>query len=146
MRPLVVTLLLAFPAVAAPVPKALKAKATMDGVWEWVEFNGNDGKMQYAIKKPTYWRIEGDRISVSKPSLEEVRAAELKNTIRVRDEQQPHLRTYDTGIVGTTYSAVMELDGDTLRWCFAIDSKQTVTECKPAGGVYYYVFQRVKDK
>ena len=44
------------------------------------------------------------------------------------------------------YSAVVELDGNTLRWCYATDSTVTITECKPANGVYYYVFERVKEK
>lgn len=144
MRPLTVLLLLAVPAWAAPVPKALKKAVTADGVWEWVEFNGSDGKMQYTIPKPMYRRIDGDRISIGKSSVEEVLREELKHTIGVRDEQQPHLRTFDAG--GVKYSAVLQLDGDTLRWCYALDPKATITECKPANGVYYYVFERVKDK
>jgi len=143
MRPLFVLLLFALPAVAAPVPKALKAKPTMDGVWEWVEFNGSDGTMKFTIPKPTFRRIDGDRISLGKPSVEEVLREELRQTLHVRDEQQPHLRTYDTG--GVKYSSVVELDGDTLRWCFSLDPKATITECKPANGVYYYVFKRVTD-
>ena len=144
MRPLFVLLLLVVPVVAAPVPTAVKKAATADGVWEWVEFNGNDGKLQYAIQKPSYWRIEGDRISTGKPSVEEVLREELKHTLRVRDEKQQNLRTFDIGVV--KYSAVVELDGDTLRWCYATDSTVTITECKPANGVYYYVFERVKEK
>lgn len=144
MRPLVVLLLFALPVLAAPVPKALKAKATMDGVWEWVEFNGNDGQMRYTIPKPTYRRIDGDRISIGKQSVEELAREESRHTLHIRDENQPHLRTYDTG--GSKYSAVVELDGDTLRWCFALDPSVTITECKPANGVYYYVFKRVKEE
>jgi hypothetical protein len=143
MRPLFALLLFALPAFAAPVPKALKAKPTADGVWEWVEFNGNDGKMQYAIQKPMYWRIEGDGISTGMKSVEELLAKPLTHTMKVRDEKQPHLRTFDTGV---KYSAVMELDGDTLRWCYANDQNKTITECKPADGVYYYVFKRVAEK
>lgn len=143
MRSLVALLLFTLPVVAAPVPKALKAKATMDGVWEWVEFNGNDGQMKYTIQKPNYWRVEGDRISIARQSVEELYQNPLTHTIRIRDEQQPHLRTYDSG--DTKYSAVVELDGDTLRLAYATDTTKTITECKPADGVYYYVFQRVKD-
>jgi len=142
MRPLIVLLLFAVPAVAAPVPKTLKKAATADGVWEWVEFNGNDGKMGYNIPKPTYWRIEGDLISTGKRTVDELFSTPLTHTMTVRDGQQPNLRTFDTG--GTKYSAAMELDGDTLRWCYATDPKQTITECKPANGVYYYVFKRMK--
>ncbi len=143
MRPLFVLLLFALPVVAAPVPKALKKTATEDGVWEWVEFNGHNGAMKYTIPKPMYRRIDGDRMSIGKSSVEEVLREELKHTIRARDEKQPNLRTYDTG--GVQYSAVLELDGDTLRWCYALDLKATITECKPANGVYYYEFKRVKE-
>ncbi len=144
MRPLFVLLLLALPVFAAPVPKALKKAATADGVWEWVEFNGSDGTMKYTIPKPTFRRIDGDRISFGKPSVEEVLREELTQTLHVRDEQQPHLRTYDTG--GVKYSSVVELDGDTLRWCYSLDLNATITECKPAAGVYYYEFKRVTPK
>ena len=142
MRPLFVLLLFALPAVAAPVPKALKAKPTADGVWEWAEFNGNDGKMGYTIQKPTYWRIDGERISIGKRSVDELYSEPLPHVLRPRDEEQPHLRTYDIG--GAKHSAVMELDGDTLRLAYALDTNATITECKPANGVYFYVFKRVK--
>jgi hypothetical protein len=144
MRPIVTLLLFALPAFAAPVPKALKAKPTMDGVWEWVEFNGDNGTMEYVIPKPTYRRIEGDRISTGKRSIDDLFREPLILSLQVRDEQQPHLRTYDTG--GVKYSSVVELDGDTLRWCYALDLKATITECKPAKGVYYYEFKRVKEE
>ena len=143
MRPLVLLLLFALPLFAAPVPKAVKAKpSTEDGVWEWVEFNGNDGKMQYSIQKPTYWRIEGGRMSVGKRSVDELFREPLPHTVSVRDERQPNLRTHDTG--GAKHSAVLEVDGDTLRFAYAVDTTKAITECKPADGVYYYVFQRVK--
>jgi hypothetical protein len=137
-------LLSAVPALAAPVPKALKAKATTDGIWEWVGFNGHDGRINYAIPKPSYKRIAGDRISGFKRSPADLTDESLAHHIRVRDDQQPNLRTYD--IDGAKYSAVVELDGDTLRLAYATDPQQAITECKPAAGVYYYEFKRVKDE
>jgi len=41
---------------------------------------------------------------------------------------------------------VYEVDGDELRQAFARDHTQSLTECKPAQGVYYFVFRRVKDE
>jgi len=143
MRPLATLLLFAVPVFAAPVPKAVKAKPTMDGVWEWVEFNGHDGTMKYTIQKPTYRRIDGDRISIGKRTIEELFREEPAHILRIRDEKLPHLRTLEVGEV--KYSAVVELDGDTLRWCYALDTNVTITECKPANGVYYYLFKRVKE-
>lgn len=143
--PLAALLVFVLPAVAAPVPKALKAKPTMDGVWEWVEFSGNNGTIRYAILKPSYWRIEGDRISTAKRTVEDVKLDPLLGSLQIRDEKRPNLRTFQNS-GGGSFPAVVELDGDTLRWCFASDGTTPITECKPQPGVYFYVFERVKEK
>lgn len=149
MRTLVTLLSLAAavhaaPVLAAPVPKAVKKMPTMDGIWEWVEININDGKDEYEVPKPSYWRIVGDRMAVHKRTVEEAMIAEPRARFEILDEKQPHLRTYHNSS-GGTHPAVVNLDGDTLRWCFASDPEQVVTECKPADGVYYYVFKRVRN-
>ena len=141
---LVFLLLLVAPVVAAPVPKAVKKQATADGVWRVTEFNGHNGKIQ-ANAVGYYWMVAGDRMSNGKRTPEELSATDLPTTFRVRDADNPHLRE----MVVTTnvkFSSVFVLDGDTLRWAYATDPTQTITECRPADGVYYYVLERVKEK
>lgn len=142
MRALVAVLILAAVAVAAPVPKGVKAKPSADGIWELVEFDGDNGKVPPPPQQPSYRRIVGERMSTGNSSIKQLLSEEPEFTLRVRDPDRPHLRTLQTAW-STEHSAVMELDGDTLRWAYARDPAQTITECKPSGGVYYYVFKRV---
>jgi hypothetical protein len=44
------------------------------------------------------------------------------------------------------WPAVYELDGDTLRACYATDGRKELSECRPGQGIQSYVFERVKDE
>ena len=128
--------------VAAPVPKAVKSRPTADGVWELVEFDGDNGRVK--MTAPSYWMIEGDRISIGKYQLAELSRDDLRDHLTVRDPDRPELRHYFNPPDGQKRSAVLVLEGDTLRFAFDTSFTLTLIECTPGPHVYYYVFRRVK--
>jgi uncharacterized protein (TIGR03067 family) len=143
----VVAMTLAAPLFAAPVPKAIKAKpaATADGVWECVEVNC-DGRSEEVADSNRYWRVEGNRMSSGRATLEAVSRpiSELRPcTLRIDDPARPTRRTM-MAPDGREYPTLFELDGDTLRMAASVDGP--ITECKPGLSVGYYVLQRVADK
>ena len=144
MRAAVLLLLVALPVLAAPVPKSLKGAPTLDGVWQVVEYNGMNGQRP-AQAEGTYWRVEGESFGGGEDSIKKLTSDNLPHLLRIPDPKKPHLREYHL-FGGEKYSAVVDLDGDTLRFAWAPDATKTISECKPADDMYYYVFRRVKDK
>ena len=131
--------------LAAPVPKSLK-KPTADGLWQLVEYssNGQSPPADAAEWRVKYWRVEGDRMTQGNVTLDEARKTTQMFTLRVRDPDHPHLRemAWDDNDRGA--SAVFELRGGRLVFCVANNDRTVVTEGKPAQGVYYHEFERVK--
>ena len=138
MRSLVALLLFTLPAVAAPVPKALrKPMASPDGTWYLVEFH-SDGQVG-AVKQVTRdWVIAGEHIFPGR-TVEPAHGDKGPPNFTLIDESRPHLRKW------SNHPAAYEVSGDTLRACYAHDGRKELTECKPQRGVYYYVFERVKE-
>lgn len=135
MRTLVALLLVAFPAVAAPVPKSLKPKpvTSPDGVWYLVDFD-SDGTGGSAQNMARDWVIENEWIYVDTKQPNPGSGS----SFNVRDPAKPNERMWGTR------PAVFEVDGDTLRACYAHDGRKELTECKPGQGIHYYVFTRAK--
>lgn len=129
-------------ASAAPVPKSIKRKkaASPDGTWKLVEFwsNGNKGTAQGMTP---IWVLEGEAFYVG-PKQE---GSYWQLTIP--DPDKPTLRRFAPGrnTATTPYQAAVEVDGDTLKFCYASDTSVAVTECSPNKNVHYYVFTRVTD-
>lgn len=147
MRPLVILLFAAASLPAAPVPKSLKKPPSADGVWEFVEYN-SDGRSRDVPERARYWRIDGERMSNGRATLAEIAKpmSELHPfTLRIDDPAQPTRRTMLTAD-GNTFPAVVELDGDTLRWVWSTDPAKSTIECKPGLDMEYSVFRRVKEK
>lgn len=127
---------------AAPVPKSIKRKKSdsPDGTWKLVEFwsNGNQGTAQGMTP---IWVLEGEAFYVG-PKQE---GSYWQLTIP--DPDKPNLRRFAPGRNSSTtpYQAAVEVDGDTLKFCYASDTSVAVTECSPHQNVHYYVFTRVTD-
>jgi hypothetical protein len=137
MRPLIALLLFALPVLAAPVPKALKKNNSPDGHWYLKEFNG-DGKPDTTLNGfRRHVLIEGERYSCAAAGRPD--GSDSTNWT-IRDPEKPHLRTWGK------MPAVYEVEGDTLRCCYAHDGRPELTECKPGQGIHYYVYERVKEK
>ena len=146
MRAALLLVLLGGTLTAAPVPKALKAKpATADGVWVLVELN-NDGRDTPIPDHMRYCQVDGEQVLSGRNLSAETGCPDGDLgvfSLRGRDPDRPALRTLVIDS-GWTYPAVLDLDGDTLRWAFSTDRERAITECKPGMEVSYYVFQRVK--
>ena len=137
MRPLIALLMFALPAVAAPVPKALKKPQNPDGGWLVVAFSQDGAELAEPKSMVREWHIAGEHRS-NGSVLEPAHHAKGTPNFTVIDPDKPHLRKWGT------MPAVFEVDGDTLRACYAHDGRTELTECKPQMGVHYYVFTRAK--
>jgi len=129
-------------AVAAPVPKAIKGKkgGSPDGTWKLVEFWSN-GKQGTAQGMTPVWVLEGEAFYVG-PKQES-----SYWQLTIPDPDKPSLRRFSQGRTSTPtpYHAAIEVDGDTLKFCYASDTSVAVTECTPNQNVHYYVFKRLTD-
>jgi hypothetical protein len=126
-------------AAAAPVPKGLKARpaGSPDGYWYLVELTLDGVTSTSWEGTARHTLIEGERYSCGVRGRPDGRDAA---SIPVRDPDRPHLRRWGE------HPAVFEVDGDTLRACYAYDGRAELSECKPGKGIHYYVFERVKDE
>ncbi len=132
-------LLLLGPVVsAAPVPKSLKAKAASpDGTWKLVEFwsTGNKGNTQGMT---AVWVLDGESFYVGPKN--ESNFWQLTTP----DPAKPTARRFANGRNNSsTYPAMVEVEGDTLKFCYGTDSSAEIAGCAPAKNVYYYVFTRL---
>ena len=137
MRRLVVLLLFALPAVAAPVPKALKKPpASPDGAWHLVAINsdGVDGSVENMGRD---WVLGGENFLLGYKEMPD-HAKHLNPNFTRRDPDRPHLRLWHKE------PAVYEVDGDTLRVAYAHDGRKELSECKTGPGIHHYTFTRVK--
>jgi uncharacterized protein (TIGR03067 family) len=143
--------LLASVAAAAPVPKALKAKPTLDGRWELVEQN-YQGKNQPDFPK-WMWVIDGEKLTYCRPdqggkyvpSETNVRAALTRAEGGSADDFD---YVYNSGPNATVYKSVVVRDGDELVVCFgtAGNNGARPSEAKPGADRQYFRFKRATDK
>jgi hypothetical protein len=137
MRPLFALLLFALPALAAPVPKALKKPSqSLDGYWYLTEAVENGVPQVVGNSYCRHTLIRGEKYASAmsgrpKPSDDE--------DFKMLDPDRPQLRLWQAR------PSVFEADGDTLRGCFATDGRAELTECQPGKGVTYYVYERMKE-
>jgi hypothetical protein len=139
-RPALLALLFIAPVVvAAPVPRSLKRSIAPDGTWRLVEFwsNGQKGSVQGMTP---VWVLEGEVFYVGPKG--ESNYWQLSTP----DPAKPNVRRFAHGRTATsTYPAMVEADGDTLKFCYGFDSNTDIPECAPLRNVHYYVFTRVSD-
>lgn len=155
MRNLVALLLMAGLLVAAPVPKqAQKKPASLEGIWEVVEFYSNGDAT--TVSSTTRWVIDGQNLQIERISKFGVAEPQSPATITLtKPEGGPanaldYTVTYrnDPGTPSRVLPGVVEVDGDTLKFCWAnaLKGAERLTECKPVRGTGYYVFKRVDEK
>ena len=151
MLRLITLLLFALPLAAAPVPKAVK-KATADGVWEVTEWSSRGRAVNSTLT--VRWTIDGETLAIERTSTNPgviVRPPQNPPayTLAKADKDDPtavdYSATYPGGERVVKYPGRMEVDGDTLRFCFDVSGTGTrPAECKAGDTVTYYVFKRVK--
>ena len=128
----------ALPAVAAPVPKALKKPpASPDGHWHLIEFSSNGTPETSLHGFARHAVIKDELLTWFRDGQQSPHASEK---FAIIDPARPHVRRwgYNPG--------VYEMDGDTLRACCRYGGGEELTECKPGKGIHYYVFERVKEE
>ena len=154
MHRLIVLLICAAPLAAAPVPKALKKKPSLDGTWlvddcwynldkhdrtEWRVWTATGEKLAaYPVNDVDEWRAY---IDDKKPYC-------WRWTITFPDPNDPtaiDMREGE-GEKAKVLRGRFVLDGDSLKLCYNV----TVTEprptvCEPAKTVVYYSFKRVEE-
>lgn len=135
MRLLLAVLLLATPLVAAPVPKSVKKPAvSYDGKWKLVEFSWDGEQGVFRNNMVTVWTVEGETMYIGPKG-----ATNVTHKLLVPDPAKPNVRQF--GQIDTR-PALLELDGDTLKFCVSLSSAE-VKECVPGKGVNYYSFTRL---
>lgn len=147
MGRLLVLLVCVAPLVAAPVPKALKGKSTLHGLWEVVERRNDDkpltktGREIWVIDENGYAIYDGlkEVADILDPAVKPYRAK-----WRHTGEDPSAFDTFG----GSDNVGKAELDGDTLRIGFDIHDRKVKVrpaEAKPGVGVAYIHFKRVDD-
>jgi uncharacterized protein (TIGR03067 family) len=151
---LVLFALAAVVASAAPVPKDLKKQSTtLDGRWEVVEYHSNGRKVNSATA--ITWVIDGQNLSierVNKAGGAVAKPANVSYTLVKPDGGSANALDYTynytaNNIPPRTMPGVFEVDGDTLKFCYATAvGGERPAACEPAQGTLLYVFKKADAK
>lgn len=146
--------LTAAPAFAAPVPKEVKKQAPkLDGTWEVTEWHSAGNKVNSSIT--IRWVIEGDKLTIERNNANAkggglIKSANVSYSLVKPDGGEgnalDYTITYNTpnGPPARTLPGVVEVDGDTLKFCYTNTVNGTrPAECKPEQTNTLYVFKRV---
>jgi hypothetical protein len=143
-------LLLTAPLVAAPVPKGLKKKHTLDGSWEVVQVY-NLGKLSPQGGAVSVFTIKGETLHIDyvHPTQEFVGARQSEYGLSL---MQPEESCPDGIDYGYTYKDQPPLrlkgryellDEDTFLLCYAWkEGTERPAKCVPADDNMYYVLRR----
>lgn len=137
------------PAVAAPVPKAIKQKSpALDGRWQIVEMNSY--QQDLTAQNPWVWDIDGETVTTRVRdkegglSLHDPRTAvTLVRPTGGGADEVDHIRDDGTPM---RFPGRLKVDGDELVLCFVNPDGTCPDELKPGRAVYYYRFKRVNPK
>ena len=151
MRTLLALFLFAAPLVAAPVPKALKKRPALDGVWQVVEWHSGNAQLQ--LTDEVLWKIDGETLAVEGKNTA-TPAGFVANANRTMKKPEGGAdNAIDYTILPTDGSrpsfrpSVFEVDGDTFTICLTdTHNGPRPAECKPSGDTVTYVLKRVDAK
>lgn len=135
MRSFALILLLAAPALAAPVPKELKHRSDAEryvGTWETVI--SESGGQPYSKAR---WTFDEKLMMTSNPLPGGVGGPSIW-IIKIDPKQTPN--TIDIG----SYPGIYEIDGDDIKIAYTTGGPRP-TEVKSGNSVYYTVLRRVPE-
>jgi len=142
MRSAIVLLFAVSLSVAAPVPKALKAKTDAELLeGRWVRESIDDGSGPKPDASRWVEVKDGQMTAGDSAGQEQV----IRATFTLDATQSPKQINVSWSHFGTTMSYIYKLDGDTLTWCHAQDNQPRPTDFKGGGGRYCIVYKRVKE-
>jgi len=139
MRLLFLTAVFVGTAVAAPIPKSMlkRSPSSADGVWQLKEI-WYDGEQCELIDSLVLWEIDGEDFYMGRKFVDGVRSIPIPLT--TPDATKPKLKKFGA------HSAIMEIDGGTMKFCYALDTASTIAECVPAASVKYFLLERSEHK
>ena len=134
--------------VAAPVPKAIKNQNSLEGIWEVTEWY-SAGRKVNAGNTITRWTVQGDTLTIDRqvgngavarpvngPSYKLERTEAAEKAVDYTINYANNGRTI-------TYPGLYEVDGDTLKFCYALRGTDRPTECQEGPSNVLYLFKRV---
>lgn len=131
-------------AVAAPVPKSIKAKATLDGRWEAVLMHGH--QQDIIQGNQTIWDFSGEKVTRSVKQPDGTVQPVLTLTVTTPDPSKPDEIDYGSGQNEALFRARITLTADELIIRFADHNAPRPADMTEGTDGYYYCFKRVKDK
>jgi uncharacterized protein (TIGR03067 family) len=143
-RAALLALALTTAAVAAPVPKPLKAKpVSLNGEWEMVSEERDGTADVPRSSRYKSWRVsDGELVLMAEPGPQRDPVYRAKLTSEPGEGGRPWTFEY-VGENGYHRRGVCELDGDTLKVSFAKDPKARPEKLTSEAGGYLYTFKRV---
>jgi len=138
LRSLLLLVLAAPLAFAAPVPKELKRadERAILGTWEVTAFSG-DGAVIVREKNTLRWRFDTEGRAAT------VNPTETAANFKVLPKL-PSAGWFDWNTEGYLYRGLYELGGDALKIAISVDDDLTrPTKLAPGPNVRYYEFKRV---
>ena len=131
-------LLVATCTLAAPIPKALKAKSVdtgYEGYWEQTGSNSN--LKEGGITHGKYWKIEAERFYYNLKELETTQNSN-KGPLGTPDESNPQIKLYNE------IRCRLEIHDDVLTWVYGNSKTDPLEDCTPGKDRVIYYFKRVK--
>lgn len=147
LRALAALALTASAALAAPVPKSVKAKGpAVDGRWEAVllKSSGND----FTKSRPWVWVIEGEAVTRYHPQADGTLQLDGPATLARPEDARPDEFDYHlpSGGQSVLFRARVEVKGDELVINFAEVNDPRPADMTELTRGYFYRFKRVKEK
>lgn len=132
---------------AAPVPKSVKVKATLEGTWEATSMtmSGRD----IIQGNTTVWVIRGDTLVRHRRQPDgSLQASNPDSPIdfKVDPDKSGELDYTDRNGGTHLWRALYEVKGDEFTISFGDLNAERPTELKEGVGVYFYKFKRIEEK
>ena len=136
--------LLAAVSVAAPVPKALKKSATLDGRWEATTLRASGNAFNRS--DPWVWDIDGDAVTRHLRQKDGSLLGDGTATLVRPDAMQPFEVDYlvPSGKESVLFRARVEVSGDELVINFANVNDPRPPDMTELKNGYFYRFKRVE--
>ena len=143
MRALMLTLLLAPVAVAAPVPKELRNPPPLEGTWEVVTMHSLG--QETTAYRGARWKIGRDEIGIDYPEAIRAQYPSVSNKINgVNRSASPKQLDY-TNYQGADRKAIYEVEGDKLTICIPMQIPDRPKGLAADETNLFYTFRRVKE-
>ena len=126
-------------ALAAPVPRALKASDATVIVGEWELVKGTYSGQPFESADGTKWTLNADGTAVRD------RPKQGRATAKYKLDPAADPKTFDWDTdEGNQFLGVYELDGDTFKVCLRADAARP-TKLTDTQGSYVFEFKRTKE-